>query len=316
MTEPPRAAEDAAGRPQGLYPMLAVGLLTFSFSPILVRFASDAPGVAIAVWRTAFAVVVLAPFAIKNARADIATLSRRERLLVCVAGVLLAAHFITWIESLYLTSVASASVLVATSPIVLAALGFVFLRERLSVPVVVSILAGVAGAIIIGIGDSVPAPGSASNPALGNVLAVLATLLFSVYFIIGRVVRQRVGWLGYVFPVYLVVAITTLLIAVIRGVPLFGYPPVIYLFCAAMAIGPQIAGHGSFNFAVKYLPATLLGLLGLTEPIGASIYAALLFDERPAPLSLLGMVIVLVAVACALLFSRKSARRVVGQPPT
>lgn len=302
-------------RPRTLVPLLVAGLISFSFSPILVRLASDAPGVAIAVWRTTFAVLALAPFAFRNARVEIASLSGRERFLVCVAGVLLALHFITWIESLYLTSVASASVLVSISPIVLAALGFLFLGERVSLPVVLSIIAAVAGAIIIGIGDAGAGAGTASNPALGNFLAVLATVLFSVYFIIGRYVRQRVGWLAYVFPVYVVVAVTTILIALLRGVPLFGHPPVVYLVCAIIALGPQILGHGSYNFAVKYLPATLIGLLGLTEPIGASIYAVFLFDERPEPLALVGMVIVLVSVACALLFSRKAARRVVAQPP-
>lgn len=246
---------------------------------------------------------------------DVVSLSGRERLLIVVAGVLLAGHFITWIESLYLTSVASASVLVAMSPIVLAALGFVLLGEKLSLPVVVSIVGGVIGATIIGFGDASSQDSSAPNPLLGNALATGATLLFSFYFIIGRVVRQKVNWLAYVFPVYVVVAVSTLAFALIRGVPLLGHPPLVYLFCALMALGPQIAGHGSFNFAVKYVPATLLGLLSLTEPMGASLIALVLFDEWPGAVSLGGMAIVLVSVASALLFARRK-KRLVSQPPS
>jgi drug/metabolite transporter (DMT)-like permease len=219
--------------------------------------------------------------------------------------VLLAGHFILWIESLYLTTVASASILVASSPIVLAALGFVFLRERIAFSVVAAIVAGVGGAVLMSIGDTVVGASDAPNPMLGNLMASVATVLFSAYFLIGRVVRQKVDWIAYVFPVYVVVAITTVSVALVRGVPLFGHPLLTYALCLAMAVGPQIIGHGSFSFAVRYFSATLLGLLGLTEPLGATAYAYVLFGEVPSLKSACGMAIVLLAVASALLLSRR-----------
>lgn len=291
-------------RPKSVYPIVAVGLITFSFSPILVRFATDAPPIAVAALRTVFAVLVLAPFALRERRRRPTRLTRKEKVLVLLSGVFLAGHFITWIESLYLTTVASASILVASSPIVLAALGFAFLGERLSPAVIVAILAAVAGAVVMSVGDA-GSGASAPNPVLGNVLAASATLLFSFYFLIGRVVRQRVDWLAYVFPVYTVIAVTTVLVCLLRGVSLIGYTPVVYGLCLAMAIGPQVIGHGAFSFAVRYFSATLLGLLGLTEPLGATVYAYFLFGEVPGRTSLIGMIIVLVAVAAALVFSRE-----------
>lgn len=290
-------------RPRGVYAAVGVGLLTFSFSPILVRYATDAPGLTVAAFRTCFAVLLLAPVAIRNGLESVRRFSRRDWALIILSGVFLAGHFIAWIESLYLTSVASASILVASSPVVLAALGFIFLRERLPLPVLISIVAGVGGAIVMSVGDS-GAVGAAPAPLLGNALAALATLLFSAYFVIGRVVRQRVDWIAFVFPVYATVAVVTLGAALVRGVPLLGHAPIVYLLCLAMAVGPQIIGHGSFSYAVRYFSATMLGLLGLTEPLGASVFAYFLFGESPTTLSIVGMVIVLAAVASALVFSR------------
>jgi drug/metabolite transporter (DMT)-like permease len=75
-----------------------------------------------------------------------------------------------------------------------------------------------------------------------------------------------------------------------------------------MALGPQVIGHGSFNYAVRYIPVTILGLISLTEPIGASILAFVLFGERPSPASILGIVVTLVAVAGAIWLTGKRSR--------
>lgn len=287
-------------RPFRVYPILGLGLLAFTASPILVRFASEAPGLALAVWRTAFAVLILAPWALPKIGPELRRMTRREWLLISASGVLLGLHFVFWIESLYHTTVASASVLVTTNPIFIALLGFLLLGERVAGRVVAAIGIGVFGAVLIGVGDAGAPSGAASNPLLGNGLALTAALFFSVYLLIGRVVRQHYSWLAYVFPLYTIVAITTLVLALVFGTPLFGFGWEIYGLCVLMALGPSITGHGSFNYAVRYFPVALLGLLGLLEPVGASVAAFLLFGEVPPVVAVVGMLLVLVGVAVAM----------------
>lgn len=229
-------------------------------------------------------------------------------MLIGAAGVFLGVHFTAWIESLYLTSVASSSVLVSTSPIFLAILGYVFLREQLSLRVTVAILLAVGGAALIALGDA--SGGGGDAPVLGNALAVSAALFVSLYLIVGRIVRRKTSWLAYVFPLYAVTAGTVLLLAVVSAAPLRGFSARFYLLCAAMAVGPQILGHGSFNYAVRYVPASILGLLSLVEPIGASILAYFLFDELPGTLAMIGISVVLGAMALAAV--RRPAGRTVG----
>lgn len=295
-----------ASRPAFVYVAVAVGVISFTFSPILVRWADEAPGIAIAVWRTVFAALLLAPAAWRRIGPAVRKFDRRDIGLITGAGVFLGLHFIAWIESLYFTTVASASVLVTTSPIFLVVLGYWFLNEQLSWPTVGAIVVSVGGAALIGWGD-MRGIGVGPAPLWGNGLALTASLLVSLYLLIGRHVRQQVPWLAYVFPLYAVTALTTLAAAWLQDIPLFGYNWGFYGLCALMAIGPQILGHGSFNYALQYFPAALVGMLALLEPVGASALAYVLFGEVPTGLAIAGMLVVLAAVAVVVRYERGNA---------
>lgn len=280
--------------PLRVWLVLGAGLAVLGSSAILIRFATDAPGLAVAVWRTLFATLLLAPIAWAKSGDEMRQLPRRDLALIGVAGVVLGLHFIAWIESLYHTTVASASVLVTTSPLFIAVLGYLVLRERLRPRTVVAIATAVLGAAMIGLADA--NEGAFPNAALGNGLALFAALLVSVYLLIGRVVRQRVSLLAYLLPLYSVAAVTCVIAALVSGTNLVQPWPILAL-CLLMALGPQLLGHGSFNYAVRYLPAAQLGLLSLSEPIVSSVLALFLFREIPPLLAIAGMSIVLVSIA-------------------
>ena len=282
--------------PPRLYAALTLGVLSFAFAPILVRWAGDVPGLAIAVWRTVTAAVVLLPAAVLRVGPEVRQFTRRDVGLIVGAGIFLGLHFIAWIESLYHTTVASASVLVTTSPILLAVLGYLVLDERLGRVSVLAIGAAVGGAGVIGWADAGKVV-LGQGALVGNSLAFGGAVLVSFYLLIGRVVRQKVSWLAYVTPLYVVAALTALAAALVKGVPLFGYSWTVYGLCVGLAIGPQVLGHGSFNYALQYVPAAIVGLLALLEPVGASILAYLFFGEVPPLVSILGMIVVIGAVA-------------------
>ncbi len=282
--------------PSRIYVVLILGVISFAFAPILVRWAGDVPGLAIAVWRTVTAAAVLFPAAAVRSGPEIRRFTYLDVGLIVGAGVFLGFHFIAWIESLYHTTVASASVLVTTSPILLAVLGYLILGERLRLTTVGAIGAAVAGAALIGWADAGTV--ALGRGALwGNSLALGGAVLVSLYLLIGRVVRQKVSWLAYVTPLYTVAALTALGTAAVKGTPLLGHSWSVYGLCVGLALGPQVLGHGSFNYALQHVPAAIVGMLALLEPVGASILAYVLFGEVPPTTSIVGMVVVLVAVA-------------------
>ncbi len=292
-------------RPLHVYAVLGMGLLAISVSAILIRYASEAPGEVLAVWRTVSAALMLGIPAIvgSQSRQEMASFSRREWLLIAASGVFLGLHFVLWISSLYYTTIASASVLVSLSPIFMGVIGYFVLRERLRRIEVVGIAVAIAGTVALQVVDSGHGAGAAPHPILGNSLALSAAFMVSIYLLIGRVVRQNRSWLAYVAPVYAFTALTTLAVALIRDVPLLGWPLYVYALCVAMAIVPQLMGHGALNYAIRWFPAATLGVASLLEPVGASTFAWLFFSEVPA-LAAVGVMLVILGAVVLVLWPR------------
>ena len=95
---------------------LAVAVLFISSSgPIIAAIV--APAMAIAFWRTLLGSAATAPWVLLRHRSEVRRLTRREWKLIAFAGLLLGAHFATWIPSLRFTTVASSTALVATQPV-------------------------------------------------------------------------------------------------------------------------------------------------------------------------------------------------------
>jgi drug/metabolite transporter (DMT)-like permease len=274
--------------------VMAVAMAVIGFAPILVRWAGDAPALAVVTWRTLFAIALLAPVAFAVAGHEIRRLSGRDWALAGGAGIFLGLHFTAWTASIYHTSVASASVLVTTSPLFIALLGWLVLRETLRPRTLIAIAVGVAGAALIGVGDATDA--AFPRAAFGNTLALSAAVFVAIYLLIGRVVRQRTALLAYLVPVYAGAAATTLAIALYEGTPLMQPWPILGL-SLLLALGPQLIVHGTFNYAVRFLPAAVIGLASLAEPVVGTGLALLFFGEVPSTVAFGGMALVLSAIA-------------------
>src|SRR5690349_9710769 len=109
-----RSPHQRPGLPTAL--ALVVAVVAVSSSAPLIAFAA-APALAIAFWRNGLAAVALTPVTYGPRRAEILGISRREAMFCVLAGIALAAHFATWMPSVQLGSVATATALVATQPV-------------------------------------------------------------------------------------------------------------------------------------------------------------------------------------------------------
>jgi drug/metabolite transporter (DMT)-like permease len=280
-----------------LYGILAVGLLSFGFAPILVRLAPGTSPFVLAAFRTGFAVLFLLPFWIRRDRSMPGILERwNGKVKAALAGIALGIHFTFWIASLAYTSVASASVLVTIHPIMLIVVERFFLKRHFSATVWVGVLLAFGGSALLSIADQQMAQSTFANPLLGNTLAFTAAAIFVVYILLGQQVRQESEWIDYVFQVYGYAAITCLLLALVLGVPLLEIDSRGLWVGAGLALGPQILGHGSMNYAVKYVSPTLLSTTILAEPLIATLLAWLLFEEVPPLTSIIAMSIIMAGI--------------------
>lgn len=275
--------------------VLATAVLAMSWAGPLVRF-TDASALAIAAWRLVFSVAFIAAVvAVRFRGRALPRPTRREVGLAIAAGLLLAAHFWSWIASLELTTVASSVVLVSTGPIFVAILSAALLGERADRRQWVAIMMALAGAVVIGWGDL----GLGPAPLLGDALALAGAVFVSGYYVIGRRLRRRFDVWLYVAMVYgvaaLVLAVAT---AAAPGAALTGHSPRDWLVFLALAAGPMMLGHTGINYALRYVRAYVANLVVLAEPVGATVIAWLLpaIAETPPRATILGGLLILAGI--------------------
>ncbi len=269
-------------------PAVAVGVLAVSAAAIFIRLA-DAPAVAVAFWRCALgAAILLLPAILRREK-----FPRGRTLYVGMAsGVALGAHFGFWISSLDYTSVAASVVLVSTQPVFVAILAYLLFGERTSPLSFAGILVALAGTAVIA-GD-----GSVGSAAIfGNTLALVGAITVAIYVLIGRSSRTRgVGVLPYSIVVYSTAALTLLGAALLLGTRLWGYPAETWVWLGAITVGPQIMGHTVFNWALRYLEASIVSGTILAEPVVSALLAWLILSEKPGLPTILGGAVVLVGL--------------------
>lgn len=297
------------------YATLAGGVAIVSVASILIRYAhlQGAASLTIAALRMSFAALLLAPFAARSARRELSSLSRPDLLLVGAAGLVLAAHFAAWITSLEYTSVASSAVLVTTNPVWVGLLSWIVLRERPGLGVFAGIVLGLLGSVLVFVAGQGAAPDALHAPMLGNALALGGAVAVSVYLLIGRRLRSRVSLWTYVLLVYSTAAVALLLAALLAGASLWPTPVACGLILL-LAAGPQLLGHTAFNHAVRHLPAPLVAVAILGEPIGAAALAWALFGEPVDALQLAGFGLLLAGIVLAAITESRRATPAPADP--
>lgn len=289
---------------------LVLGILAVSAASIFIRFAqAETSSIVIAAHRLGIATLLLAPISYLRYRGDFRQLSREDLILALLSGIFLTAHFATWITSLEFTTVASSVVLATTTPLWVAILSPIILREPISSRVKYGLAIAMAGTIAIGLSDICEIQGTFSCPSLvefisgkaiwGDFLALAGAWAASGYIIIGRRVRSTLSLIPYVFLVYGIAAIMLIMMMLGSGEQVYGFSSKTYLWLILLALIPQLLGHSSFNWALGYLSAALVSISLLGEPIGSTILAYLLLNETPTILKIAGATFLLGGILIA-----------------
>jgi drug/metabolite transporter (DMT)-like permease len=298
-------------RPRLILPFaLVTAIFAVSTSSIFIRFAQEeAPSLVIAALRLTFATLMLAPIALLSHRGELKSLSRNELILCIFSGLFLAVHFATWISSLEYTTVASSVVFVSTGPLWVALLSPIFLNERITRAAVAGLCIAILGGIIIGLSDACSWNNGLRCPQLGqilqgpamwgNFLALVGAWAVSGYIIIGRKVRAMISLIPYIFLVYGVSAIALIIMMFAAGESPRGYPAQTYGWIFLLALFPQLIGHSTYNWALKYLPASFVAVTTLAEPVGSAVLAYLILSETPTRGVLIGGILILIGIYLA-----------------
>jgi drug/metabolite transporter (DMT)-like permease len=286
------------------------GALMISFSAIFFAL-SDVSPITGAFFRAAYSVPVL--FVIWMIRRKDDHRPGFRRWIGLAAGLALAADMFTWHVSIDFIG-AGLATLIANTSVVFVALGaWVLFGERprnTTIAAIPFILLGVTLVSGLGQGDAFGV-----NPFAGTLLALLAAVFYATFFLTFRHANYEQAPAAGPLMEATAGAVVTILVIGMVGPPIdFEVTWPAHGWLLAVALGAQVAGWLMIGYALPRLPAAETATIILIQPALTMVWGALIFDERPSTLQIVGAIIVLAGVAFVALVRARSPRYVATPP--
>jgi drug/metabolite transporter (DMT)-like permease len=275
--------------------------IMFGTASILVRSLGTMDTFSIAFWRMMIACAILLIVELVLKRSFNAGLVKKNIKELFILGLLLGIHFIFFISAVKDTTVLNATVLVSTAPIFSAFISSFFFKLKPSATAIVGLILSFIGVCVIGLAE---ATGSFTHPATlsptlkGDLEALLAAVTIAAYLTYGMKVRNRMGILSIMLPTYALTAVVIGFISVPAGSVVKVVPPELGLILPLVGLGviPTAIAHTLQFSSLSSLKSFETATMALLEPVGATILAAILFQEVPGPVFVVGAAMILVGV--------------------
>lgn len=284
--------------------LVALAVLLFSTSPVLVRWAAPLSPFEISFGRLALAGLLILGLAVLLREAPLRVL-RRDRSRFLLWGLVTALHFIFYIASLSFTLISHALALVYTAPIFVALLSRYYLHEPLPLRKYLGIGVAVLGVAIMAGFE----PALDGRIVFGDFLALLSAVSFGIYSVVGRSQRHRYPLLTYAGGVYSSAAIWLVPLVLggiaARSAGFAAALPEFNMWVAAAAVlalglGPLAIGHTLYNAGLRRTSATYVNLIATQEVTGGIILGILLLNEIPSPAAVAGVAVTLLGIILVL----------------
>jgi drug/metabolite transporter (DMT)-like permease len=272
------------------YAALVVCILALSTSAIFIKYA-DAPGPVTGFYRMFIAAVILTPFAVFRFLKR-KTLRRQTIFIPVAGGIFSGLDLGIWAIALGFTTAANATILGNTAPLWVALGAMVFFRERLMKRFWVGMVLAMSGAaLIIGM-DFLLHP----RLGLGDTIAIVTGMLYAGYYLTTELGRRTIDAVTYIWVVFVSASLTLFFLNLFLGNPLTGYDQKTIAIFFATAIISQLIGYLMSSYSLGHLPASVVSVTMIGQPIVTAIIAIPLLGEMPVPSQILGGIIALLGI--------------------
>lgn len=273
------------------FTLLAIASIVFSSA--LIRYSEIGP-IATGAYRLLLAIpmLLLVNYSTKKSlNPTPAKLSATVLISALMAGIFFALDLSVYNLAVTYTTLAEATLLTNMVPFFVAPISVVFFREKISPRFLLPVCAALCGLLLL-LGST----NGGNNHLLGDLLALLSALFYSLFFISVKSARESYPAAKTMLIVCLIGGITLLTIAIARHetvVPtsLYGWFIVIIV-----AFFGQILGQTLLAYAIKFIPLNLSALFLLLSPVFAAFFAVIMFGEWLGWMQISGIIIILIAV--------------------
>lgn len=268
--------------------IVLLGVCGSAFSSILIKI-TNAPSEVLVFYRMLISVILLSVPYFISLKKEWKNIHIKEVLCCCCSGFFLAIHFRSYFLSVINTNIVSATVLAGTEIFFVAFIMLIFFKEKINKAGWTGIILTFSGSVVIAVADA----GNGANLLKGDIYAISAAFFLAVYTIMGKICRKTMSTTVYTTSVYFIAAIFSMIFVLIQRIPLFGYDKVNYISAFGMAVLCTLMGHSIFSWGLKYLSASYVSIVKLSDPVFASILAFIFFSQIPAIMVIFGCLIVI-----------------------
>jgi drug/metabolite transporter (DMT)-like permease len=270
-----------------VYVVLALGLIGMGFSGIFVALAG-APGAVSGFYRMAIAAAALAiPFALRIRRESP---QRREISIALLAGLFFAGDLIFWNTGILISGATNPTLMGNTAPIWVSLGAMFFFHETLNRRFWTGLAVAIAGAaLILGL-DAM------RDVGLGTLFGIFSGMFYAGYFLVTQRSRQQLSSLTSFWLSAVGSSVALFIAALLLGQPLVGYPAETWLAFLGMGILVQVLGQFAVNYALGYLPASIVSPTLLAQPVLTGLLAVPILGEALSVGQIIGGIAVLVGV--------------------
>ena len=271
--------------------IFAVCMVSYSGPMVKGALLEGATPLSIALVRMLSAGLLLLPFDLqKCAKQRISfAFTCSQFLWTLLAAVLLAAHYLSWMTSLKGASTFASVSLVCTQPLFVAGFSYLLFKETIAHRAVPGAALALLGALLIALSGLVLQPSGAvtTRESFGaSMLALTGAVVMAAHWLIARHIRLRLPAEVYTPVLYLFTGLFLALALPVMGgfhMPIKALP-----YMAGLILGSTLLGHALFTVVISRVSPSVISFALLGEPVGAMLFAVLLFHEIPSPFVLLG----------------------------
>ncbi len=271
-------------------PAALAGAVAIAFSAILYRLADVSPSTG-AFFRCAYAVPPLLLLAWLEDR----SLGRRPwktRAWAWLAGAFLALDLIVWHQAIEYVGAGLATVLGNTQVLLVGFAAWLLFHERPSNRALAAIPVAMVGVVLI---SGVLEDGAyGDDPELGVLFGLMTGIAYTAFLLAlrhGASDLRRVA--GPLSDATLACALITVPAGLALGELDFLPPLSAHLWLLVLALSSQVFGWLLITLSLPRLPAVVTSVLLTLQPVCAVLFAAVLLDEDPSALQLVGVAAIL-----------------------
>ena len=264
--------------------LVFLGACCLSFGGLIVKSFEGATLWQILLWRTIFFILVISIYLIITYKRAVFRSFYNSGIPGLIGGFVLSFGFCGYVFAMYNTTVANANFIIQTQTIFLAIFGYFFLKEKISVITLTSIILAISG-IFLMIGNSLSA-----GQLSGNIAALLMPISFATLILVVRkypnVDMVPAQFIAGVFALIIGFLMSETIIISINDI-----------FLGFLAGFFQIGlGFIFITIGARKTPAAMVGIIMLTEAVLGPMWAWIFINEQPPFIVLIGGSIVLFAV--------------------